>query len=214
MVRPNRAMCGCRRRSTASQRTNPAASNCCVHHRYDAMVTCPSTRSPLASRLEVVFVDRPVEVGAERVELGDAVLAHLALEPSGWPARVRTERRDRRDDPTSAHPPQVLECPRQQASPARARASRARSRRRTTRSGTAAASSGQPGARRARPHAARARPPIDSRRRPRRRHRARGAPRPRTRARIRRRALGSAGKKRHSRYAATSAFDVARVYCS
>jgi hypothetical protein len=62
--------------------------------------------------LEVDFVDWPVEVGTERVELGHAVLAHLALEPSGWTARVRTERRDRRHDPTSAHPPQVLECPR------------------------------------------------------------------------------------------------------
>ncbi len=59
--------------------------------------------APRASRGEVGLIDRSVVVSAEGIEVGDAVVADLALEPARRPARVRSERRNRRDQPPSAH---------------------------------------------------------------------------------------------------------------
>ena len=155
--------------------------------------------------LEVVFVDRPVEVGtrARRARRRGARAPCPRAIRVAHPSSDRTTGSSPR--PNLGTPSAGSRVPAAPARPARARASRARSPRRTTRSGTAAASSGRPGAHRARPHAAHVRPPIDSRPRPPRRHRARAAPRPRSRARIRRRALGSRGRsatadmRRHQR---------------
>ena len=58
---------------------------------------------------QVLLSDRPVEVRTQFVERTNAVVAHFSFEPSRWPTRVRTEGRDRRDHPTTAHPAQLVE---------------------------------------------------------------------------------------------------------
>ena len=214
-VSPNRATCGWRRRSTRSTSHEPRGFELSVHHRYDAMVTCPSSKlRRRASRSRSVFLDGPSKSLTERVEVGESLVADLALEPAGRASSIRAERRNRRDHPPAAHTAKfgermrhalrrhVFECLERRDDVERAAREREPLRE--------------------------VRPPDEGR------DRARGAcaiaqrlvsmpsasmsssrsasttkpcahPASRTRP---------GGKKRHSRYATTSAFDVSRVYRS